>query len=72
MAFSCRSRSLATLSKPASSCRPWRSEASAREKSQNQVTVGVGRPREGAWEACWDLQRQPTPPMPNPTTHSEA
>lgn len=35
MAFSCRSRSLATLSKPASSCRPCRSETSAGGKSES-------------------------------------
>lgn len=40
MAFSCRSKSLATLSKPASSCRPCRSEASARKKSELDVSWG--------------------------------
>lgn len=40
MAFSCRSKSLATLSKPASSCRPCRSEASAGGKSELDVSWG--------------------------------
>lgn len=40
MAFSCRSRSLATLSKPASSWRPCRSEASA-GGGQSQGNVGA-------------------------------
>lgn len=59
MAFSCRSRSLATLSKPASSCRPCRSEASVGEKT-NLVWQEYEAPR-SSWDCglAW-------PPSLNP------
>lgn len=61
-AFSCRSRSLATLSKPASSCRPCRSEASVEGKSESQVAVRGTRPRAWAYETNWDFWSQPSLP----------
>lgn len=65
-AFSCRSRSLATLSKPASSCRPCRSEASFEGKSESQVAVEGMRPRAWAYETNWDLMGPAQPPRPLP------
>lgn len=61
MAFSCRSRSLATLSKPASSWRPCRSEASAGGRSESG---GRGGPRGclGVSSAC-----PPHPAVPSAT-----
>lgn len=70
MAFSCRSKSLATLSKPASSCRPCRSEASARRKSELGVIWGhesQGRGRGGQLGPPGLAQ----PPLPLPgLTHA--
>lgn len=62
MAFSCRSRSLATLSKPASSCRPCRSEASVGEKT-NLVWQEYEAPR-----TSWDCGLA-WPPSLNPLAH---
>lgn len=70
MAFSCRSKSLATLSKPASSCRPCRSEASAGRKSGLGVSWGhesQGRGRGGQLGRPGLAQ----PPLPLPgLTHA--